>query len=49
MVKPTLDDPIARQYADIIAVHGYDLDGITAASPDAQTVANDVRLGRCVP
>jgi|KBSSwiStaDraftv2_1062776.scaffolds.fasta_scaffold50324_3 O-glycosyl hydrolase len=37
MVKPTLDDPIARQYADIIAVHGYDLDGITAASPDAQT------------
>jgi O-glycosyl hydrolase len=37
MVKPALDDPIARQYADIIAVHGYDLDGITAASPNAQT------------
>jgi O-glycosyl hydrolase len=37
MVKPTLDDPEARQYADIIAVHGYDLDGVTAASPSAQT------------
>ena len=37
MVKPTLDDPVARQYADIIAVHGYDLDGVTANSPNAQT------------
>ena len=30
MIKPTLDDAGARQYADIVAVHGYDLDGITA-------------------
>jgi O-glycosyl hydrolase len=37
MTKPTLNDPEARQYADIIAVHGYDLDGLTAASPNAQT------------
>jgi glucuronoarabinoxylan endo-1,4-beta-xylanase len=37
MIKPSLDDPDARQYADIIAVHGYDLDGATAASTSAQT------------
>jgi O-glycosyl hydrolase len=37
MTRPTLDDPVARSYADIIAVHGYDLDGITAASTSAQT------------
>jgi len=37
MTKPTLNDPIARGYADIIAVHGYDLDGVTAASTSAQT------------
>jgi O-glycosyl hydrolase len=37
MTKPTLDDPIARSYADIIAVHGYDLDGVTAGSTSAQT------------
>jgi glucuronoarabinoxylan endo-1,4-beta-xylanase len=37
MIKPVLDDPIAREYADIVAVHGYDLDGITASSPNAQT------------
>ena len=37
MTRPTLDDPAARGYADIIAVHGYDLDGITAASTSAQT------------
>ncbi|MEP7377204.1 MAG: PKD domain-containing protein [Chitinophagaceae bacterium] len=37
MVKPTLDDPAARQYVDMVAVHGYDLDGITANSPNAQT------------
>ncbi len=37
MITPTLADPIARQYADIIAVHGYDLDGVTAASTSAQT------------
>lgn len=36
MVKPSLDDPESRKYADIVAVHGYALDGITAASPDAQ-------------
>lgn len=37
MIAPTLADPVARQYADIIAVHGYDLDGVTAASTSAQT------------
>lgn len=37
MIKPTLDDPQARQYVDIVAVHGYDLDGVTANSPNAQT------------
>jgi O-glycosyl hydrolase len=37
MIKPTLDDPTARVYADIVAVHGYDLDGVTANSPNAQT------------
>lgn len=37
MVKPTLEDAAAREYAGIVAVHGYDLDGITASSPDAQT------------
>ncbi|MGZ8556896.1 MAG: PKD domain-containing protein [Chitinophagaceae bacterium] len=37
MIKPTLDDPNARQYVDMVAVHGYDLDGVTANSPNAQT------------
>ncbi len=37
MVQPTLNDAEARGYADIIAVHGYELDGITANSPEAQT------------
>lgn len=37
LVKPSLNDPEARQYAGIVAVHGYDLDGLTAASPNAQT------------
>jgi glucuronoarabinoxylan endo-1,4-beta-xylanase len=37
MVQPLLDDPISRNYTDIIAVHGYALDGVTANSPDAQT------------
>ena len=37
MISPTLADPVSRQYADIIAVHGYDLDGVTAASTSAQT------------
>ena len=37
MIKPTLNDAEARQYADIVAVHGYDFDGITAASTSAQT------------
>ncbi|MEO5592416.1 MAG: PKD domain-containing protein [Chitinophagaceae bacterium] len=37
MVTPSLSDRDARQYADIVAVHGYALDGITANSPDAQT------------
>lgn len=37
MVQPTLDDADARKYVSIIAVHGYDLDGVSANSPDAQT------------
>jgi O-glycosyl hydrolase len=37
LTKPTLNDPEARQYTGIVAVHGYDLDGLTAASPNAQT------------
>jgi len=37
MVQPTLNDADARQYANIIAVHGYALDGVTADSPDALT------------
>ena len=37
LTRPTLDDPVARGYTDIIAMHGYDLDGITAASTSAQT------------
>ena len=37
MVQPTLNDAVARQYVNIIAVHGYALDGVTADSPDALT------------
>lgn len=37
MIQPTLNDAEARGYADIIAVHGYELDGYTANSPEAQT------------
>jgi glucuronoarabinoxylan endo-1,4-beta-xylanase len=37
MVQPTLNDADARQYVNIIAVHGYALDGVTANSPDALT------------
>jgi O-glycosyl hydrolase len=37
MVQPALNDPDARKYISIIAVHGYALDGVTADSPDAQT------------
>ena len=37
MVQPTLNDADARQYVNIIAVHGYALDGVTADSPDALT------------
>lgn len=37
MVMPTLNDVTARQYAAIMAVHGYALDGVTAGSTDAQT------------
>nr|MCU0353737.1 PKD domain-containing protein [Cytophagales bacterium] len=37
MVKPSLDDPDARQYVDAVAVHGYDFDGIRPNSPSAQT------------
>ena len=37
MVQPALNDADARQYVNIIAVHGYALDGVTADSPDALT------------
>jgi O-glycosyl hydrolase len=37
MVQPTLNDADARKYTNIIAVHGYALDGVTANSPDAIT------------
>lgn len=37
MVQPTLNDPDARKYVSIVAVHGYALDGVTANSPDALT------------
>jgi O-glycosyl hydrolase len=37
MLTPTLADPEARKYVDIVAVHGYDLDGVTAASTSAAT------------
>jgi glucuronoarabinoxylan endo-1,4-beta-xylanase len=37
MLQPALSDDSARQYTNIIAVHGYALDGVTANSPDAQT------------
>ncbi len=37
MIQPALDDSVSRKYVDIVAVHGYAFDGITAASPDAQT------------
>ncbi len=37
MIKPTLDDPDARQYVGAVAVHGYDLDGIKPNSPSATT------------
>ena len=37
MVQPTLDDADARKYVNIVAVHGYALDGVTADSPDAMT------------
>lgn len=37
MVQPTLNDPDAREFVSIVAVHGYALDGVTADSPDALT------------
>ena len=37
ILQPILNDPEARQYADILAVHGYAFDGITAGSQDAAT------------
>ncbi len=39
MITPALADPEARKYIDIVAVHGYDLDGVTAASTSASTWA----------
>lgn len=37
MTLPIMNDPEARQYLGINAVHGYALDGITAGSADAKT------------
>jgi len=37
MIEPILQDPDARKFVDMIAVHGYAFDGITAGSQDAQT------------
>ena len=37
LVTVTLADDSARNYADIIAVHGYALNGVDANSPDAAT------------
>jgi O-glycosyl hydrolase len=37
MIRPTLDDPEARQYLGAVAVHGYDLDGIKPNSPSINT------------
>lgn len=37
LTLPTINDPDARKYVGIVAVHGYALDGITAGSLDAQT------------
>jgi glucuronoarabinoxylan endo-1,4-beta-xylanase len=37
MTLPMLNDPEARKYLQINAVHGYALDGITAGSADAKT------------
>ena len=37
LVDPLMNDAEARQYVDMLAVHGYAFDGITAGSQDAQT------------
>ncbi len=37
MTLPTLNDPEARPYVDIVAMHGYALDGVLPASTDAAT------------
>nr|WKN38193.1 PKD domain-containing protein [Tunicatimonas sp. TK19036] len=37
LVDPILQDAEARQYVDILAVHGYAFDGVTAGSQDAAT------------
>jgi len=37
LIQPTLNDPVAMSYVDIVATHGYAFDGVTAASADAQT------------
>lgn len=37
LVDPIMQDAKARQYVDILAVHGYAFDGVTAGSQDAAT------------
>lgn len=37
LVDPVLADPGARKYVDMVAVHGYASDGVSAGSADANT------------
>jgi O-glycosyl hydrolase len=37
LTLPSINDAEARKYVDMVAVHGYAFDGVTAASLDAQT------------
>jgi O-glycosyl hydrolase len=37
LVEPVLADATARQYVDMVAVHGYANDGVNPGSTDAQT------------
>lgn len=45
LVEPVLKDPEARQYVDILAVHGYASDGVLPGSADAVTWENMYNWG----
>lgn len=45
LVDPVLADPEARQYVDILAVHGYANDGVLPGSTDAVTWENMYNWG----